>query len=631
MKPLRLFLILCAFVVSVVACSEIKTTPDQEVLLLPTAKVPPIAEIDSAIARWGNSHTARYFVELDEQTQEKRWIVRLIVADGVIRTAQRLVMDADGNWGEPMNLAPEEAQAYTVDAILERVRKDALGNGPAPVDLEAFFDPSLGYPNAVHAEALPVYTEDGNLLLDRQYSYDLAVKVKALLEDTFVVDKDPIFTYIQSGGLQASCDTSRIFPDGSAAYTDDCRGKAFQLTLPTSLQAALDSLRSSFASLDDLRVESDQAKRLIILGTGEGTPDAANSDAAWALANEIHEILSEPLGLGLTMVYLSNGDLIGFDVLNKNLIPADLRASGKLHGALLSPDGKALAYSDDRGLSILELGTGKVTSILNITEGGYYLPRAWSGSNNILVTKVSNTGGELSEHGWVSTEEKVWRTLPLPESTTSYGCDNGVAWSPTSTQLAISGLGYAHPCNMSPGLTVVDIQAGTAQRIVAPAIKIGDESGGTVTAGAHSPAWSMDGAWIAFGLDQDALAPLTFPTRLYRVRPDGSDLTPITNNSQGIAAYPLWASDGSLYYSLSGESAETDGIYHYIPAENRHDLIIPGSNIIPLSISTDGEFLVYAEDGMLRIWSFRLGEVYGEVSGQDGVTPSFVGWVKSGE
>lgn len=631
MKPLRLFLILCAFVVSVVACSEIKTTPDQEVLLLPTAKVPPIAEIDSAIARWGNSHTARYFVELDEQTQEKRWIVRLIVADGVIRTAQRLVMDAEGNWGEPMNLAPEEAQAYTVDAILERVRKDALGNGPAPVDLEAFFDPSLGYPNAVHAEALPVYTEDGNLLLDRQYSYDLAVKVKALLEDTFVVDKDPIFTYIQSGGLQASCDTSRIFPDGSAAYTDDCRGKAFQLTLPTSLQAALDSLRSSFASLDDLRVESDQAKRLIILGTGEGTPDAANSDAAWALANEIHEILSEPLGLGLTMVYLSNGDLIGFDVLNKNLIPADLRASGKLHGALLSPDGKALAYSDDRGLSILELGTGKVTSILNITEGGYYLPRAWSGSNNILVTKVSNTGGELSEHGWVSTEEKVWRTLPLPESTTSYGCDNGVAWSPTSTQLAISGLGYAHPCNMSPGLTVVDIQAGTAQRIVAPAIKIGDESGGTVTAGAHSPAWSMDGAWIAFGLDQDALAPLTFPTRLYRVRPDGSDLTPITNNSQGIAAYPLWASDGSLYYSLSGESAETDGIYHYIPAENRHDLIIPGSNIIPLSISTDGEFLVYAEDGMLRIWSFRLGEVYGEVSGQDGVTPSFVGWVKSGE
>jgi len=149
-KTLRFVLALCAFAIGVVACAQGKPTPDKELPLLPTAIVPPISEIDTAIERWKDSHTTRYFLELDEQTQEKRWMVRLIVADGVIRTAQRLEMDPESNWGEPTNLAPEEAQTYTVDAILERVRKDILGNGPVPVNLRALFDPSLGFPKAVH-------------------------------------------------------------------------------------------------------------------------------------------------------------------------------------------------------------------------------------------------------------------------------------------------------------------------------------------------------------------------------------------------------------------------------------------------------------------------------------------------
>src|SRR4030067_1638933 len=185
------------------------------------------------------------------------------------------------------------------------------------------------------------------------------MEVKALLEDFFVGGKDPIYPYIRSGVPQAWCDTLRIFPNGSSVYTDDCRDEFFLLPVPGSRQGALESLRSSFASLDDLRVVSDQVQRLIILGTGEGTPDAATLDAAWELATEIHEILSEPVGLGLTMVYLSNGDLIGFNVLNKNMIPADLKSNGNLRGAVLSPDGKVLAFSDDNGLSALDMAKGE--------------------------------------------------------------------------------------------------------------------------------------------------------------------------------------------------------------------------------------------------------------------------------
>jgi Tol biopolymer transport system component len=153
----------------------------------------------------------------------------------------------------------------------------------------------------------------------------------------------------------------------------------------------------------------------------------------------------------------------------------------------------------------------------------------------------------------------------------------------------------------------------------------GDES--TLFAGAHTPAWSPDGTWIAFGLDQDATEPNSFPTRLYRVHPDGSNLTPLTSNTLGKATNPVWAEDNSLYYGLSGVGADVDGLYHYLPADNTHALLIPGSGIHPLSISPDGEYLVYEQDQILKIWQLRLLETIAEITGEEGSFPSFAGWI----
>jgi hypothetical protein len=132
-------------------------------------------------------------------------------------------------------------------------------------------------------------------------------------------------------------------------------------------------------------------------------------------------------------------------------------------------------------------------------------------------------------------------------------------------------------------------------------------------------------------LDQDANAELSFPTRLYRVRPDGSDLTPLTDNSQGIAAYPVWAPDGSLYYSLSRATAETDGIYRYVPAENAHTLLIPGADLYPLSVSPENGFLLYQQGSELGLWSIFLDENHAVISGDEGTPPVFAGWLVAGE
>jgi hypothetical protein len=120
----------------------------------------------------------------------------------------------------------------------------------------------------VHAEALPSYNEEGKLVLNRRYSYDLAIQAKALLEDTLGVGKEMLYSHRRSGGPQAWCDNLRIFAGGTSVYTDDCRDQVTQQNVPASFQQDLEELRASFASLDDLRQAEGGDERLIVLGTG---------------------------------------------------------------------------------------------------------------------------------------------------------------------------------------------------------------------------------------------------------------------------------------------------------------------------------------------------------------------------
>jgi len=89
----------------------------------------------------------------------------------------------------------------------------------------------------------------------------------------------------------------------------------------------------------------------------------------------------------------------------------------------------------------------------------------------------------------------------------------------------------------------------------------------------------------------------------------------------------VWVQDGSLYYGLSGEGEELDGLYQYLPGENSHVLHIPGNGIYPLSISPDGEFLLYKQDQQLKIWQLRVKDTIVEINGNEDRNPIFIGWL----
>jgi Tol biopolymer transport system component len=262
--------------------------------------------------------------------------------------------------------------------------------------------------------------------------------------------------------------------------------------------------------------------------------------------------------------------------------------------------------------------------VLNASENVYQL--GW-----VSVEEATSADWEISGDGEPPVGEDIWQELPLPPGVDSYGCDTGAAWSPHGDQLAITGLEYGPPCNVNGGLTIVDIDIGSAERLLEQPIATGEEAGSTVTAGAHTPAWSPDGEWIAVGLDQDADGVFDFPARLHIMRPDGSELIPLTDNSQGQAAYAVWSPDGILYYALSGAGAGRDGIYQFNPAAQTNSLVIKGSDLRPVSVSPDGQFLLYEQDNGLVLWGFLREETIHVTADAPGNPATFSGWLDLSE
>lgn len=67
----------------------------------------------------------------------------------------------------------------------------------------------------------------------------------------------------------------------------------------------------------------------------------------------------------------------------------------------------------------------------------------------------------------------------------------------------------------------------------------------------HQPDWSPDGEWIAFATDRDG------NIEIYKVRPDGTELTRLTR-TPGVDAHPRWSPDGRWLSFTSNRDGNYD-------------------------------------------------------------------------
>jgi TolB protein len=105
----------------------------------------------------------------------------------------------------------------------------------------------------------------------------------------------------------------------------------------------------------------------------------------------------------------------------------------------------------------------------------------------------------------------------------------------------------------------------------------------------HYPAWSPDGAWIAFTVSSDAAIDV------YRVRPDGTGLERLTD-APLVDAHPAWAADGQTIFFDSTRDGHREAYAMTAGGCRQHNLTkSPGSDG-PVALSPDGSSALWNSD-----------------------------------
>jgi hypothetical protein len=80
-----------------------------------------------------------------------------------------------------------------------------------------------------------------------------------------------------------------------------------------------------------------------------------------------------------------------------------------------------------------------------------------------------------------------------------------------------------------------------------------------------------------------------------------------------------------------GVSASDAGIYMYDLDSNTHILLVTGADLRPMSVSPDGQFLVYGMENGLVLWGFGREENIPVAPVEANAPAIFAGWLDLSE
>lgn len=189
-----------------------------------------------------------------------------------------------------------------------------------------------------------------------------------------------------------------------------------------------------------------------------------------------------------------------------------------------SPDGSRIVYERSLlggflDLYVTRVSDGETTRLTALPTGVNALTPTWSADGRKIAFSMVGLAltGRLAV---MDADGKNLRTLTGPDGWHM----NGPAWSPDGRYIAASGTDATN--DMRSRLFLFDLNAGAVRQFLDSPSGVSHEL---------SPAWSADGAWITFS---SIRGQGSGGSRIYKVRPDGSGLTPLTPG--GWDGWPRW-------------------------------------------------------------------------------------------
>ena len=254
-----------------------------------------------------------------------------------------------------------------------------------------------------------------------------------------------------------------------------------------------------------------------------------------------------------------------------------LTGDGKTRQAVISPDGKFLAYQTDKALRVKQIETNSEVEVIS--------PNEFPGGMGSLVFSPDGNFVYFAGEKEGNTEPNIYRTPTLGgriEKVISNGW--GLSFSPGGKQITFAR-GNADGVEQSYYTANAD---GTQEKMV---ISLKDSS----IFFAASPSWSPDGKFLAAGIGDDSLLP---KPKFIPIIVSISDGTYKKLGEKYFALWEVirWHPDGQTLYFIGSESSDSRQIWEFqYPSGSSRAVTQPINNYGGISITADGKSLATVE------------------------------------
>lgn len=330
--------------------------------------------------------------------------------------------------------------------------------------------------------------------------------------------------------------------------------------------SAIGSDVTSHDEVDHVRVAPDSVT--VKVGESVKITVTAYNDQDTVLTSNVGSPFWQSINSDIARVS-DSGVIVGLSV-GRTLVQASIKNKAASVTVIVTsvPPASAgmIAYTAGGGFtSIAGIQTDGSNAISLVTSAVPTSGPAWSRNGSLLAFASNNSGVYSISYIAVASPAAI-----VPVVIDSTKPLSGPTWSPDGSQLAF----------------VRDVSAGHSQIFVVNKDGSNPRNISNSTFNDIQPAWSPDGTKILFASDRNAKYGPGQYLEVYTMKTDGSQVTRLTNNDDGVDYYPAWSPDGT---QIAFTSVRATNPTNYFQALDIWIMNADGSNLRNLTNSGYGD------------------------------------------